>query len=172
MSPLSKKQKYLCITKNAVHQNVIKKICMSRESPGGPVVNTPLNGVWCVQFLVEELRNQKCFPFQVKKGNVFKKKKRNLFSLDKVPIVYFYRNSSKFSQPSGIPMISKLSTCLCSTKMAPNEKQNYFHSFSRDKYLSPALPASCCVGQSYREGPGPWSIIWVILWAVIKQRQH
>ena len=23
--------------------------------------------------------------------------------------------------------------------MAPNEKQNYFHGFSRDKYLSPAL---------------------------------
>ena len=59
--------------------------------------------------------------------------------MDKVPIACLYRNSSNFSQPSGIPTISKLLTCLCSTKMAPNEKQNYFHGFSRDKYLSPAL---------------------------------
>lgn len=144
--PLSKKQKYLCIPRSNVHQNVIKKKYMSRGLPGGLVVNTPLHGVWWVQFLVGELRNQNFFHFSWKKGMCLKKKKRNFFFLDKVPIAFFYRNSSNFSQPSGTPTISKLLTCLCSTKMAPNEKQNYFHGFSRDKYLSPALPASYCVG--------------------------
>lgn len=67
--------------------------------------------------------------------SILGEKKRNLFFLDIVPAAPSHRNSFNFSEPSGIPLISLLLTCSCATKMAPTEKQNYFHGFSRNKHL-------------------------------------